>query len=140
MAHHFEFDSERRILLVVLEGEVEEGEVSQYHGEARAILRKLNVAYAISDYSAVSGGEIGGDTVRDLAFRDAFVEGKIPRLIVTPQNYLYGLARMYELSANRTPDMLQILRSREQALKAIKVENPRFERLDVKQFLDGEGR
>ena len=111
MAHHFEYDSEHHILLVVLEGNLTREEILGYHKEVERTLGAYEFLFAITDTTAVVGGTLPGNLAFELSAYDVFAHRRIPRFIVAPQNHLYGVARMYELTSNASPTSLQVVRT-----------------------------
>jgi hypothetical protein len=49
--------------------------------------------------------------------------------VVAPVDYLFGIARMYELVANRPNAKLKVVRSRGEVFAILGIQNPKFERL-----------
>jgi hypothetical protein len=129
MPYHFEFDVEHKILLVVPEGEIVAEDVATFNDEVRRRATELQPVGAIIDCSAVSGFNLPGEVLRKAAQPPAPFPADTPRFVVAPTDYLFGMARMYELSAARPKEMLKVVRSMEEALARLGVQNPRFARL-----------
>lgn len=130
MPHHFEFDSEHRILLIVMEGDIDGDEIQTIDREMRQQIVNMQPAAGISDLTAVRNFNVPGEIMRSAALQPAPFPPQTPRFIVAPTDLLFGMSRMYELVADRPAGKLQIVRRREEALEAIGARNPRFERLD----------
>ncbi len=129
MAHHFEFDYANRILLVVMEGEVDNREIQQSNNRIRKYVEQLKPAAGIGDFTAVTKLTVTSSVVRSAALQPSPYPDDTPRFIVAPSDYLYGMSRMYELVADRPKAVLQVLRTREAALAALGVKNAKFERV-----------
>ena len=129
MAYHFEYDPDLCILLVVVEGEINQDDIFSYHEEIKTKLDSHKVKAAITDLSGVEKSDLPSHMVWELASRDALLLRKVPRIIVAPQSYLYGMARMYQLSANIPSELLEIVHTRDEALAAMGAKNARFQRL-----------
>lgn len=127
MPYHFEFDFDHRILLAVLEGEVQDDEMRRGNAELQAHITELGAAAGITDASAVTTFGVSSQTVRELALRPSKSDRPFPRFLVAPTDFLYGMGRMYEIIADR--EHMQVVRSRGEALAALGVQNPKFERL-----------
>jgi hypothetical protein len=65
---------------------------------------------------------------RPAALPDPYPPGT-SRFVVAPVDYLFGIARMYELVANRPNTKLKVVRSREEVFAILGIQNPKFERL-----------
>lgn len=129
MAHHFEFDSENKILLVLLEGEVNGYEIQEGNGWIRKYADQLKPVAGISDFTAVTKFNVSSDQMRSAALQPSPYPEDTPRFIVAPTDYLFGMARMYELVADRPKAALKVVRTREAALAALGVKNAKFERV-----------
>lgn len=132
MPYHFEFDPEHSVLLVILEGAVTDREIQKINTDIRAHAGELNPSGGISDFSAVTTFSVSGHTMRTAAREPSPYPEKTPRFIVAPRDALFGMARMYELFADRPLGKLKVVRSRNEALAALGVQNPKFERLASK--------
>lgn len=101
MPYHFEFDAEHRVLLVVLEGDVADRDLLTGVEGIRARAAQLNPVAGITDFSSITAVSASGQSVRAAAaLPDPYPPGT-PRFVVAPVDYLFGIARMYELVANR---------------------------------------
>ena len=130
MPHHFEFDPENRILLLVGEGDVHPQELQQINDQIRVRVEQLHPAAGIMDYTAVNTFELPSEMVRMAARQPSPYPEDTPRFIVAPSDYLFGLSRMYQLVANRPKEKLQVVRTRDEALAAIGARNAQFEKVD----------
>lgn len=132
MTYQLQFDYNLRILLVVYERKICGWDISEVGKEITPHFDALKPSAVIVDLTAITSFDVASDLVRSQAKRDvALVRGtNTPIALVIPrQPHLYGLARMYELSANPSFPRLQIFYSREEALASLKVADPKFEKL-----------
>ena len=130
MPHHFEFDKEHKVLLVVMEGDIDAAEIAAIDEAMRVRIDRMQPAAGISDLSLVQKFDVPAQVMRSTAMRSAPYPPETPRFIVAPSDVLYGMSRMYELVANRPSGKLQVGRSRAEALERLGVANPRFEILE----------
>ena len=130
MPHHFEFDFAHRILLTFLEGEIQGPELETIDQDMRARIVRVQPAAGISDLSGVTNFNVPGEILRAAALHPPPFPPETPRFIVAPTDVLYGMSRMYELVADRLHGMLQVVRTREEALSALGISNPKFEPID----------
>lgn len=129
MAYHFEFDSEHKILLVVHEGEVQRREIEEINFDTGKHVARLKPAAGVVDLSAIKTFNVPSHTMRVAASQPSPYPAETPRFIVAPADYLFGMARMYEITANRPMGKLRVVHSREEVFSALGVEDPKFERL-----------
>jgi hypothetical protein len=130
MPHHFEFDDEHKLLLVVMEGDVDGAEIVKIDEELRARIIRMQPSAGISDLSRVRNFNVPAQVMRSAALQAAPYRAETPRFIVAPSDLIYGMSRMYELVANRPAGKLEVVRSREEALKRLSISNPTFQVLE----------
>ena len=130
MPYHFEFDFEHKILLTVMEGEIQGVEISTIDQDMRDRIARMQPAAGISDLSGVTNFNVPSPIMRAAALQPAPFPPETRRFIVAPSDFLFGMSRMYELVADRPEGKLRVVRSREEALAALGVPNPRFELLE----------
>lgn len=129
MPYHFEFDSVHRILLVVLEGEIHGMEIEHINNDIRVHVQQLNPAAGISDFSPVTNFDVASFSLRSAALQPSPYPETTTRFIVAPTDYLFGMARMYEMIANRPMEKLRVVRSLKEALAILGVQDVKFDRL-----------
>jgi len=130
MPHHFEFDDEHKLLLVVMEGDVDGAEIVKIDEELRARIIRMQPSAGISDLSRVRNFNVPAQVMRSAALQAAPYSAETPRFIVAPSDLIYGMSRMDELVANRPAGKLEVVRSREEALKRLSISNPTFQVLE----------
>lgn len=126
MSFRFEFEREHGILLMLFEGDIRDSEVLTMKGVIASYMEQLHPVAGIVDLSAVKKFQVSGEAIRTAA-RQARYSATFTRFIVAPQDHLFGMARMYELSEGSVGGVLQVVRAREQALAALGVPDARFE-------------
>jgi hypothetical protein len=129
MPHHFEFDIEHKILRLVLKGDLEGGEFLRLNAEIHAQAGRWQPLAGISDGIAIANLNVSSQTLRSVALQGSPYPTGIPRYIIAPTDYLFGMARMYELMGNHSEGKLQVVRSLEEALAHLGVSNANFERV-----------
>ncbi len=127
MPHRFEFDFQHKILLTIMEGEIEGAEIQTIDEDMRARIVRMQPAVGISDLTGVTNFNVPGEIMRSAALRRPPFPPETPRFIVAPTDVLYGMSRMYELVADRPHGKLQVVRTREEALSTLGIPNPKFE-------------
>ena len=130
MPHHFEFDDEHRILLLVLEGNVEGEEYSSLTAELRAQAKRMLPLAGITDSGGITNFNVSSQALRSAALEGSPYPEATPRYIVAPSDYLFGLARMYELVGNHSEGRLKVVRKMEEALADLGVASAKFRRVD----------
>ena len=133
MPHRFEFDSEARVLLAILEGAMHGWEISVAANEITPHFDDLRLSAVIADFTAVTDFDVAGAMIRLQSKRDVAVVRNTHYVLVVPQTHMFGLARMYELSADPPFPHLQIVRTREEAFASLKLSSPKFASLVLPQ-------
>ena len=129
MAHRFEFDFRNRILLVVLDGDVDGAELVAINDDIRKHVESFHPLAGISDFTDIKAFDVPSHSLRTAALEPSPYPEETPRYIVAPSDYLFGMARMYEMIADRPEGKLRVVRKREEALAEIGVRDGKFERL-----------
>jgi hypothetical protein len=131
MPYHFEFDARHKILVLVAEGKVDDAEVVTFNEAIAVHVNRLNPLAGISDLSGVTRFDVSGDAMRTAARQPSPYPDSIPRFIVAPEEYVFGMARMYELVGYRTRSNLKVVHTMQEALVGLGIQSPpRFERID----------
>ena len=130
MAHHFEFDFEHKILRLVLEADMDGEEFLRLNAEIRAQIERLRPLAGIADAASLVNFSVTSQTLRTAALQGSPYPPATPRYIVAPTDYLFGLARMYELAGNYSESSLQVVRKLDDALADLGVPNAIFENLE----------
>jgi len=128
--HHFEFDARHRILLIAMEGDVQGFEIEQMNEKIREKVVSLNPSAGIGDFSSAKTLNVSSDVLRRAAFAPSPYPDSTPRFLVAPTDFFFGMARMYEMIANRPDEKLRVVRTRGDALAALGAPDAKFERLD----------
>ena len=74
--------------------------------------------------------DVSSQALRTAALQPSPYPDETPRFIVAPSDYLFGMARMYQILANRPGEKLRVVRKRKEALAAVGARDPKFERLE----------
>jgi len=131
MPHHFRFSQEHRILLTVMEGNIDGTEIEIIDQEMRARIARTQPSAGISDLTAVKTFNVPNHILHKAAIREPPpFPAQTRRFIVAPSDFLYGMMRMYELIANRGEGKLMVVRRIEDALGSLGASNVRFETLE----------
>ena len=130
MPGHFEFDSIHKILLVVVEGDIEDAEVLLAKDRIANQVKRLQPSAGITDLSAVRRFNVSSEAMRTAARQPSPYPDSISTFIVAPADLVFGLARMYELIGSSARANLKVVHTRQEALDDLGVREPRFERVD----------
>jgi hypothetical protein len=127
MPGHFEFDFKHKILLVISEGAITDADVQTVKRAVAEHANRLHPAAVIADLSLVSKFDVSAEVLRSAARQPSPHVDAIPSFIVAPQEYLFGMARMYEQVGSGKRPNLKAFHTRHEALAALGIADPEFE-------------
>jgi len=128
---HFEFDHERRILLLVAEGNIQEAEILYVKENIARAVAALNPVAGIADLSKVEKFDVSTDVLRTAARQPSPYAPETPSFIVAGSDHVFGMARMYEFFGAATRANLRVVHSREEALAALGALDAKFEPVNI---------
>jgi len=124
MAARFEYDAELKLLLITFTGEVGNADLVN----AFRVGRKLTASHAIErgilDGTQVQAFQATAELVQSLAHHPPMFPEDTDRCIVVEQDFLFGMARMYQMLAGESRDRLRVVRSMADAYAYLKIDPP----------------
>jgi hypothetical protein len=121
-----EFDAKNNILRGTLEGAMTGAKLLEFYAAASEYMASHPPCRGILDLSRVTDFEVSGDAIRQVAAAaPAFPSGQM-RIMVIPQTFIYGLARMFQILTESTRPELQVVRTMEEAYGLLQVDSPDF--------------
>ena len=97
MAYHYEFDGRSRTLLAAAEGRMDDSELEELYFGVRRLKYKDNALTCILDLTTVSDFDVRSETIRGLAHLPAIFEDPTLRAVIAPTDFLFGMARMFQI-------------------------------------------
>ena len=122
MRHRVEFDRDREILLLIVDGDVRDADIDTIGICLRLGVAEFNPSAGITDFSGVTSFEVSADCMSWAARNASPFRNLTPHFIVAPSDHVFGLSRMFQILRNRPA--LYVVRSREEALEALDIPNP----------------
>jgi hypothetical protein len=131
MGFRFEFDRTLHILLGRLDGRLTNEVLSDYYEAARKRAKATNAKGGITDFTGVTEFAVTGEFVRQLAKREPILpDTKRPRVVVAPKAVAFGIARMFQITGERTRPRLMVVHTLDEALTALGIASLRLEPLE----------
>jgi hypothetical protein len=121
-----DFDAENNILRGTLHGPMSGASLLKLYADGTAYLASHPPCRGILDFSDVTDFEVSSEAIRQVAGSPAAFPPGYMRVLVIPQIFIYGLARMFQILGEKTRPELQVVRSLEEAYRLLGVENPEF--------------
>jgi hypothetical protein len=132
MGFRFEFDSVNKILLARFEGRLTDEATVEFYRAIGRYSTATDASAGIWDFSSVTEFAISSEFVRQLAEQEPAMPNATtrPRIMVVPATVGFGLARMFQITGERTRPLLKVVHTLDKALAALGVKSPHFEPLD----------
>lgn len=126
MGFVMEFDARNNILRGTLRGRLTDAILLDYYEAAAAYTTSHPPCRCIWDFSEVTNFDVSSDAIRQVAGKSPLIPAGYMRVIVAPQDFLFGMMRMLQiLSENTRPD-LHVVRTLGEAYRLLLVESPEF--------------
>jgi hypothetical protein len=121
-----EFDARNNILRGTLEGRVTDAIVLNAYAAAARYVASHAPCRGITDISRVKKFEVSSNAIRELAQRTPVIPTGYMRVIVAPQDFRYGMMRMFQILSEKTRPDLHVVRTMDEAYGLLRVESPEF--------------
>ena len=126
---HFEYDAANKIFAVRMHGTITDTIFKACYAETPRHVQGREVRAALTDLSDVERYDVSASAVRDVSRLPPLFPDPTPRWVVAPQDHVFGMARMFQMTSPGGRDMLHIVRSTGDVYSALGVTTPHFERL-----------
>jgi len=129
--YQFDFDPKNKIFRARFAGRVTDEELKTYYREAAAQVKNTGAQAGLIDFSKASSFDVSRATILELAATEpVLADPKATRVIVASSPAIFGMARMFELSGERTRPNLHVVRTNEEAWAILGVWNPKFQSIE----------
>ena len=129
MSFRFEYDAANKILLGIFEGLLTEESAAAFYGAIRQHGIATDARAGIWDFSSAREN-VDSDTIRRVAKQEPAMPANRPCFMIAPDNHLFALSRMFQMSGEHKRPLLQVVRTIEEALGTLGVKSSHFEPLD----------
>jgi hypothetical protein len=121
-----DFDATNNILRGTLDGRMTGAILLDLYLRTAEYMSSHPPCRGILDFSAVTEFEVSVSAIRQVAATPpAFPPGYM-RIVVIPKDYIYGLARMFQILGERTRPELWVVRTMDEAYDLLQVKSPDF--------------
>jgi hypothetical protein len=122
MGTFLSLDDLQGVLLIRFEGAVNDEVLLERFGKVREWMAGHGHYSSITDFSAVDSFEVTAQAVNRLAAESPLVPDCYRRVVVAPQDDVYGMTRMFEMLGSGTRDRVDVVRSMAEACREVGVE------------------
>ncbi len=124
MAARFQYDEDLKLLLITFTGDVQDPDLVHAFRAARRHSASHAVERGIVDGTQVASISISPEIVQSLAHHAPMFPETSARCIVVEQDYLFGMARMYQMLGGESRERLRVVRTMQDAYDYLKIETP----------------
>ena len=111
------FDEGRKTVLASLDGVLNESVLADLTAAIRSVVQSQTPSAIIVDLSGITSFEISNQAVRSIARTPSTASTEIERIVIAPQNHIYGVTRMFQAYADGNRPNVHVMRSLEEAYK-----------------------
>jgi hypothetical protein len=123
MGAFLSLDEAHRILTIRFEGIVTDDVLLHRYQQVRQWVAVHGYFPSISDFSDVASFEVTPVGVRELAAQSPLVPDGFLRVVVAPQDEVYGMTRMFEILGSETRNSVYVFHSLAEAYQLMGVES-----------------
>lgn len=121
-----DFDRKNNILRGTLQGPMTGAILLELYATGVKYMASHPPCRGILDFSKVTSFEVNSDAIRQVAAAPPAFPAGYMRVLVIPQIFIYGLARMFQILGESTRPELQVVRTLDEAYRLLGVEFPEF--------------
>ena len=121
-----EFDAKHNVLRGTLDGRMTGAILLDFYARAAKYMASHPPCHGILDFSKVTDFEVSSAAIRQVAAAPPAFPAGYMRVLVIPRDFIYGLARMFQILTEETRPELRIVRTMEEAYRLLEVTSPDF--------------
>lgn len=127
MALVVEFDANNNVLRGTLDGRMTGAILLDFYARAAKYMASRPPCRGILDFSNVTEFEVSSAAIRQVAAAAPAFPAGYMRVLVIPKDFIYGLARMFQILTEDTRPELRVVRTMEEAYRLLEVQSPEFQ-------------
>jgi hypothetical protein len=121
-----EFDAQNNILRGTIDGPMTGAVLLDLYSAATKYMASHPPCHGILDFSRVTEFEVSFDAIKQVAAAPPAMPAGYVRVLVIPKDYIFGLARMFQILGEKNRPELQVVRTMGEAFRLLHVESPEF--------------
>ena len=127
MGFVLEFDAKNNLLRGTMEGPLTDRLLLDYYAVAARFTASHPPCRGLWDFSKIAGKlEVSSDTIKQLVKRSPIIPAGHMRVVVAPQDFIFGMTRMLQILSEETRPELHVVRTMDEAYRLLLVESPEF--------------
>jgi hypothetical protein len=125
-----DFDAKNNILRATVHGRISGAILLEFYAATARYMASHPPCRGIFDFSPATEFEVSSHAIRQLAAAPPAFPAGYARVLVIPRDFIYGLARMFQILSEETRPELQVVRTMDEAYRLLHVESPQFLPID----------
>jgi hypothetical protein len=121
-----DFDAKNNVLRASLEGRMTGALLLELYAGATKYIESHPPCRGILDFSGVTEFEVSSEAIKKVAASPPALPAGYMRVLVIPQIFIYGLARMFQILGEKSRPELQVVRTMDEAYHLLGIEFPDF--------------
>ena len=131
MGYFFEFDAVNNVLRCSWTGQITDDILWEGYSATGKVITTQPTCRCINDFSGVTEFDVSNETIRRLSDTPAVLRPESVHVVVAPQDYLYGLSRMFSILGQQTRPNLHVVHTMKEAMSLLGVTSLQFSRVSV---------
>lgn len=115
------FDATQKVLFIQIVGDVTDDIVLDGYQKTREWIAVHGQCSQISDYSSATSVKLTAEAIRKLASLPPLVSDQFLRIVVAPQDSVFGMARMFGAYGGQTRSRVDVVRTLREASELLGV-------------------
>jgi hypothetical protein len=128
LPYYFEFEDRYRILRAVAYGSMDGDELRQLYFEIRRRKDEEQSLTGILDLTKITSFKVESKVIRELALLPPNFSDPTLRAVIAPTDFLFGIARMFQITGSDTRKGLLIVRTLHEALMKLSSIDAHFDK------------
>jgi hypothetical protein len=125
-----DFDEKNNILRATVHGRMSGAILLEFYAATAKYMASHPPCRGIFDFSPATEFEVSSHAIRELAAAPPAFPAGYARVLVIPKDFIYGLARMFQILSEKTRPELHVVRTMDEAYLLLQVESPQFHPID----------
>jgi len=122
-----DFDVKNNVLRGTLQGAMTGAILLDFYTRAEQFMASRPPCRGILDFSGVTEFEVSSQAIRKIAATPPLLPPGYMRVLVIPQIFIFGLARMFQILGEKNRPELQVVRTMDEAFDLLGVRYPDFQ-------------
>jgi hypothetical protein len=123
----FQFDERHAVICWSLQGEINERLFAEYIEASAETNPRFPARAVILDLSGVQSFDVSPKTLKKLAAKAPTLPANLPRIIIAPTPFTYGMARMFTIVSEEHRPNAYVVRTMDEACRILRVDSLEFQ-------------